>query len=53
MDLYRFHWLDGSVSEGIGDGPCDALIKLGYGGGAIMALDYWELVTDEKSIKGE
>ena len=43
-DLYRFHWLSGDVSEGYGDGPADSLNRLGYGSGALPALDYWEVL---------
>ena len=44
MNLYRFHWRDGVIDEGRGSDPADALTKLGFGAGAIAALDYWELV---------
>lgn len=45
---YRFHWLgsDRKVEEGEGTSPADALNKLGYGGGAVAALDYWEEVVE-------
>ena len=42
--LYRFHWLSGTVQEGRGRNPADALNRLGYGGGAVRALDYYESV---------
>ena len=45
MKLYRFHWLDGKVEECKGYGVADAFTRLGYGGGAFAALDYWELVN--------
>jgi hypothetical protein len=44
MKKFRFHWLDGKTSEGEGDTPADALRRLGYGGGAVRALDWWEEV---------
>lgn len=44
MNLYRFHWRAGPPNEGYGDTPEDAMNRLGYGQGAIAALDYWELV---------
>lgn len=45
---YRFHWLDGKVQDGKGKSPADALTRLGYGNGAIKALDYWESFDDEE-----
>ncbi len=46
MNLYKFHWRSGGVSEGRGETPADAMNKLGYGQGAVAALDYWELVPN-------
>lgn len=40
--MYIFHWLGGKTSEGPGTSPEDAFSRLGYGGGAVRALDYWE-----------
>lgn len=40
--LFRFHWLDKTVTEGPGRDAADALNRLGYGRGSIRALDYWE-----------
>jgi hypothetical protein len=42
MNKYRFHWLDGSVDEGYGRNVADAFTRLGYGAGALAALDYHE-----------
>ena len=42
LKKFRFHWLDGKVDEGEGYTVSDAFTKLGYGGGAINALDYYE-----------
>lgn len=42
MATYRFHWKDGSISRGKGSTPEEILSKLGYGQGALGALDYWE-----------
>ena len=42
MNWYVFHWRDGERSEGEGETPEDAFTKLGYGAGAVKALDYWE-----------
>lgn len=46
MNLYRFHWSSGKTTENRGNDPADALTKLGYGAGAVGALDYWELVPE-------
>lgn len=40
--IYIFHWLDGTVNKGKGYSVSDAFMKLGYGRGAISALDYFE-----------
>lgn len=45
--LHRFHWLpegSGKTDEGYGRDVADAFSRLGYGGGAIRALDWWEVV---------
>ena len=48
----KFHWHDGTIEEGVGRGEdrwqiaLDALRKLGYGGGVMAALDYWEIVGE-------
>ncbi len=42
MKTFRFHWLDGKVEEAKGQNPSEALSSLGYGHGALKALDYWE-----------
>jgi len=44
--LYRFHWRSGEPSEGRGRDVADAFGRLGYGGGAIAALDYYEIVSE-------
>lgn len=31
MKKYRFHWLNGNVTEGVGNSSSDALARLGYG----------------------
>jgi len=41
---WRFHWLDKKTNEGEGDTPEQALRALGYGNGAMDALDYYEEV---------
>ena len=44
MNKYRFHWLSGDISEASGKTPAEAFTHLGYGNGALRALDYWEEV---------
>ena len=48
---FRFHWRDGKKEEANGDDVAKAFAALGYGGGAISALDYYEEIssTNEKS----
>jgi hypothetical protein len=41
---FRFYFLDGKVEEGEGETVADAFRRLGYGGGAINALDFYEEV---------
>ena len=45
MKKYRFHWLDGKVHEGEGRNAVDAFTRLGFGAGALGALDYYEEIT--------
>ena len=47
MNKYRFHWQDGTVDEGAGHTCADALTRLGYGAGAVAALDYWEKIIED------
>jgi hypothetical protein len=42
MKRFKFYWLDGKTNEGESTDAADALTRLGYGGGAVRALDYWE-----------
>ncbi|MHB9148338.1 MAG: hypothetical protein ACYC2U_08260 [Candidatus Amoebophilus sp.] len=42
MKLFRFYWLDGKTEESRGYTAADAFTRLGYGAGAIAALDYWK-----------
>jgi hypothetical protein len=46
--LFRFHWRGTSrdVEDGYGRDVSDAFGRLGYGGGAMGALDYWEEVQE-------
>ena len=42
---YRFYWLDGTTNEGEGRDVADAFTRLGYGAGAIRALDYHKEIS--------
>ena len=42
MNLYKFHWVGGKVDVMAGGTPEAAFNKLGYGAGAMRALDYYE-----------
>ncbi len=44
MKQYRFHWSYGETEEGWGKDVADAFTRLGYGAGAIRALDYYEVI---------
>jgi hypothetical protein len=44
--LFRFHWRSGKPSEGRGRDVADAFSRLGYGAGAVRALDYYEIVSE-------
>lgn len=51
MNKYRFHWRDGKTNEGLGSSPEDAFSRLGFGAGAVAALDYYETVDIPKSCR--
>lgn len=42
MRKYRFYWLDGRTNEGEGVSVADAFRRLGFGAGAMPALDYYK-----------
>lgn len=46
--LFRFHWLDGAKQLGRGKDAADALNRMGYGQGAVAALDYWEQIPRDE-----
>ena len=46
MRKFILHWRDGSTETVIGLDISDAFMRAGYGGGAIMALDYYEEVKE-------
>jgi hypothetical protein len=39
---FRFHWKDGRAEIGLGKTVPEAFKSLGYGGGALAALDHYE-----------
>ena len=45
LKRYRFHWRDGSKNEGYGRSVADAFTRLGYGAGAVAALDFYEEIA--------
>ena len=47
MATYKFTWRDGTVTIGSGYSSADALTKLGFGQGAVRALDYWHELHEE------
>jgi hypothetical protein len=51
MKRYRFHWLTGDVDEGEGSSPEDAFTHLGYGAGALPALDYFEEILPDDGVE--
>lgn len=42
--LFRFHWRHAAAQASYGRDVADAFGRLGYGGGAIRALDWYEEV---------
>ena len=46
---YCFHWLSGKKEYGYGSDPAEAMTRLGYGSGALRALDYYSTV-DESTL---
>lgn len=42
MKKFKFYWLGGEIEEGEGISVSDAFTRLGYGHGAMKALDYYE-----------
>lgn len=52
--LFRFHWRGSRrPEEGYGRDAADAFSRLGYGGGAYAALDYYEEVKESPDAKRE
>lgn len=50
MYKYTFHWDGGKTEIGYGNSAAEAFMKLGYGGGALRALDWYdEELVEEKT----
>jgi hypothetical protein len=49
MKTYKFYWLDGTVNQGQGETAEDAFSRLGFGAGAVRALDYHEEIKTEEN----
>jgi len=50
---FRFHWKGGKPEVGEGNSVADAFRNLGYGGGALAALDHYEEIKEEPSPSDE
>lgn len=50
MHKFRFHWLTGYIEEGEGYDVADAFRRLGYGGDAIRALDWYEQIDLSEDV---
>lgn len=48
--LWRFTWKGGKAETGYGRDSADAFTRLGYGNGAIAALDYFERVNEPTPV---
>ena len=47
MKTFTFYWLDGQKDVGKGHSVADAFSRLGYGGGALAALDFYSEGSDD------
>lgn len=52
MKRFRFIWRDGKTQEADGDDVAGAFSSLGYGAGAVRALDYYRTVPTEVPVEG-
>lgn len=46
MKTFKFIWKDGKEETAQGINAADAFRRLGYGGGALAALDYWKELVE-------
>ena len=44
MKRFKIHFRDGFTQDIVGTSITNALMKAGYGGGIMSAIDYWEEV---------
>ncbi len=51
MKRYRFYWLTGKISEGEGTSVEDAFTHLGFGAGAVRALDYFKEIPPDDGVE--
>lgn len=52
MKTYKLFWKDGKVDEARGRSIAEAFSALGYGAGALPALDYYECIgSDGEGIR--
>lgn len=47
VSRFRFHWRDGTTEVGAGRDVAEAFAALGYGSGALGALDRFEGVSSD------
>lgn len=46
MKTFRFYWIGSDYVDGEGHTPEEAFANLGYGSGAVKALDYYKELKD-------
>ena len=46
MKKFKFYWLDGKIDIAEGLDVADAFSNLGYGAGALRALDYYKEIKE-------
>lgn len=51
MKYFKFVWQDGKVEYKNGSSVQDAFHLLGYGAGALTALDFWSQISEEEYKK--
>lgn len=51
MKTFVFHWLDGKTETARGLTVSEAYAHLGYGAGALAALDYYETIDERGTRK--
>lgn len=51
MKTFIFYWLDGKIDRSQGETVQEAFTALGYGNGALRALDHWEELKEDATKK--